>query len=67
MLRRLTLLAVLAALSMGALAPAAQAGWSPVGDVLNVDQSKDALSPPLACGGRVRSADHAPQTPQAPV
>ena len=26
----------------------------------------DALGGPLACGGRVLSADHAPQTPQAP-
>jgi hypothetical protein len=53
MLRRLALLAVLAALSLGALAPAAQASWSPVGGALNVDPTKDAVSPSIATVGGV--------------
>jgi hypothetical protein len=53
MLRRL-LIVCAAALSFGALAPATQAGWSPVGSgVLNVDASKTANSPSIAIIGGV--------------
>jgi hypothetical protein len=52
MLRRL-LIVCAAALSLGALAPAAQAGWTPVGGVLNVDPTKDALSPSITTVGGV--------------
>jgi hypothetical protein len=42
-----------AVLLLGALAPAAQASWSPVGDAVNVDPTKDALSPSIATVGGV--------------
>ncbi len=48
MLRRLALICALAALSIGAMAPSAHAGWSPAGGALNVDASKSAYSPSIA-------------------
>jgi hypothetical protein len=52
MCRRLMILAVLAAVAAGAIAPSAQAGWSPtVSGGVNLDAARGATSPSLAIIG----------------